>query len=158
MPKTVIVPIKSSIVFTILLIGMGIMQTELKENPQKIMIGFATFVLLLKIFKVENLATIFFYILLTVLFYNTLFMIIGYIVHQLNPNAGWVNIDGERQRVMNWNWIWGVLGGLIFSPILVYKYHKSIKRNKILEMIFVGIFIIVSILIYLIFEMDLKIL
>ena len=42
---------------------MGFTQTELKENPQKIMIGFGVIILLLKIFKEEKLSTILFYIL-----------------------------------------------------------------------------------------------
>ena len=41
-------------IFTILLIGMGITQTGLKENPQKVMIGFGAILLILKILKEES--------------------------------------------------------------------------------------------------------
>jgi len=118
------------IIFTILLIGMGYTQIGLKENPQKIMIGFGGILLILKIFKEEDFSTIMFYILIGILLYDVILMGIGYFVHNLNPDAGWIEIDGEKRRVMNMNSIWGVLGGIILSPIIVRKYHKSVNRNK----------------------------
>lgn len=141
------------IIFTILLIGMGFTQTGLKENPQKIMIGFGGILLILKIFREENLSTLMFYILIGILLYVAIFIGIGYIVHKLNPDAGWIEINGERQRVMNMNWIWGVLGGIILSPIIIRKYHKSINRNKILELIFVAFFVIITTIIYVKYEL-----
>ncbi len=137
-----------AILFMILIIGVGFAQIGLKENPQRIMIGFGMITLILKFFKQEKVSTILFSFLIGVLLCVVIFIGIEFFVHKLNPNAGWVEVDGKKRRVMDMNWVWGILGGIIISPIITIKYYKSVNKNKILELIFLILFIIVTTIIY----------
>ena len=67
----------------------------------------------------------------------------------INPEDGWItDSNGEKQRVMQMNWIWGVFLGLLLSPILVTLYQRRIKRNTSLEIAFTTVFILVTAIIY----------
>lgn len=67
----------------------------------------------------------------------------------IDPEDGWItDSNGEKQRVMQMNGIWGVFLGLLLSPILVTLYQRRIKRNTSLEIAFTTVFIIVTAVIY----------
>lgn len=76
-------------------------------------------------------------------------MLLYHITNMINPTDGWVvDSSGARQRVMQLNWVWGVFAGLILSPLIVILYHKKVQRNKMLEIAFVGVFVLVTAVFY----------
>lgn len=85
-----------------------------------------------------------FYALLGLLLYIVYFSVVLAIVDLLNPNDGYVMIEGERKNVMKTNWIWGAFAGIILSPLTVLAYHRVNKRNIWLEAGLAGGFIIIS--------------
>lgn len=141
-----------AVIFTLLLIGMGTSQTHMKKNPQIILMGLGGILLLLKVAKENKVSSVLFYILLGVLCYDLIFMLTNHVAYTLNPDAGWTEVDGKRYRVMNYTWVWGVIAGLILSPILLIIYRKSVQRNQLLEGIFVALFLMSSCLIFYINE------
>jgi hypothetical protein len=94
-----------------------------------------------------------FYILLGLMLYINIFILTTLIVNKINPDDGWfIESNGERHRVMQMNWVWGVLLGVIFSPLTTILYHKKIQRNKVLEVSLTTIFIVVTAIIYIKYE------
>ncbi|MEO0687006.1 MAG: hypothetical protein AAFY76_18660, partial [Cyanobacteria bacterium J06649_11] len=137
-----------SLLFVILLLGMGITQMNLKEAPQQVLIGFGAILLFLKILQERRVSTIMLYLLMSIMTYVSISILAGYLTSVLHPDAGWIEVNGERRRVMNMNWIFGSVLGLILSPVLVWKYSKTVIRNSVLELSFVTVFVVLSTLIY----------
>ena len=54
----------------------------------------------------------------------------------------------KRHGVMDFSWIWGVLTGIILSPLTVLFYYKMKKRVKWLEVSFTIIFLLVILINY----------
>lgn len=94
--------------------------------------------LLKKPFKIRLL----FYILLGIMLYINILVLTTEIVNLINPDDGWT-ADGHR--VMQMNWVWGVLPGLVLPAYAIFIYHKKIQRNNILEIIFTILFILLTI-------------
>jgi len=137
-----------SILFAGLLAGTGVMQTNLKSQPQiyLMVLGIVVLVSLFtkKFFKIP----IPFYILLGIMLYVNIFMVTNFIADLLNPNDGWMEHQGEKRRVMGMNWVWGIFTGFILSWMMVLFYHKKIQKNKVLEIVFVAVFILTTFIIY----------
>jgi drug/metabolite transporter (DMT)-like permease len=140
------------LIFAGLIIGTGFMQTHLKNEPQIYMLLFG-FLTLGCLFAKQPKTSIPFYILLGSMLYVNIFIFTNLIVNKINPYDGWfIESNGERHRVMQMNWIWGVLFGVIFSPLTTILYHKKLHRNKVLEVSLITIFIVVTAIIYIKYE------
>jgi len=141
------------LIFAGLIIGTGFMQTQLKNEPQIYMLLFGFLTLGCLFAKQPFKTSIPFFILLGSMLYINIFILTTLIVNTFSPDDGWfIDGNGERHRVMQMNWIWGVLFGLIFSPLTIILYHKKIHRNKVLEIILTTIFIVVTAIIYIKYE------
>ena len=141
------------LLFVGLIIGTGFMQTQLKNGPQIFMLLFGLFTLGSLFAKQPFKTPIPFYILLGVMLCINIFILTSLIVSTLMPDNGWVvDNNGERHRVMSMSWMWGVLAGLVISPVVVFLYHRKIQRNKILEISLTTVFIISTAIIYITHE------
>ena len=139
----------TGLLFVGLIIGTGFMQTQLKNEPQIYMLLFGLMTLGSFFAKQPFTTSIPFNILLGIMLYINIFILTNIIVNTISPDDGWfVDKNGERHRVMQMNWIWGVLSGLILSPLTIVLYHKKIERNKALEVSLTTIFIILTAIIY----------
>ncbi len=145
--------ILTGFLFAALIIGTGIMQTELKNIPQVLMLLFGLLTLGSLVAKQPFKTSILFYILMGVMLFISIFILTNLIVNTILPDDGWViDNNGERYRVMSMNWMWGVLAGLVISPAVVFLYHRKIQRNKVLEISLTAIFIISTSIIYITHE------
>lgn len=135
--------------FMLLIIGSNMIQSGLKNDIQ----------LYLILFGLVSLASLFsngafktklpFYILLGIMLYVNIFMLTNYVVNKLQADNAWItDNNGQKHRIMQWQWLWGALSGIIISPLLVLFYHTKIKSNKIIERAYIIMFISASILIY----------
>ena len=141
------------LLFIGLVIGTAIVQTHLKNKPQIIMIGFGLLTLASLFARKPFKTSIPFYILLGTMIYINVFIVTNFFLNVISPDDGWVvDNNGERNCVMQMNWIWGVLSGTIISLLTILVYHKFIKRNRLLEISLTTIFITVTIIIYVIYE------
>jgi hypothetical protein len=137
------------LVFTGLIIGTGFMQTQLKNEPQIYMLLFGLLTLGSLFAKQTFKTSIPFYLLLGTMLYINIFILTNQIVNIISPDHGYVvDSNWERHRVMQMNWIWAVLTGLVLSPLTIILYHKKIQRNKALEISFTTAFIISTAIIY----------
>jgi hypothetical protein len=137
------------LLFTGLIIGTGFMQTQLKNEPQIYMPLFGLLTLGSLFAKQPFKTSIPFYLLLGTMLYINIFILTNQNVNIISPDHGYVvHSNWERHRVMQMNWIWGVLAGLVLSPLTIVLYHKKIQRNKALEISFTTVFIILTAIIY----------
>lgn len=110
---------------------------DIKERAQIILLVLCLITLLTQIVKKPFNTSIFFYFLLGILIFTNLFFLSNIIIGKINPNDGWsADSFGVRQKVMSINWIWGILSGIIITPILITNYNKRVHRNKIIEISF----------------------
>lgn len=141
------------LVFSGLIVGTGFMQTDLKNKPQVYMLLFGLLTLGSLFAKQPLKTSIPFYILLGTMLYINIFILTNLVVNATSPDDGWVlDSNGTRRRVMQMNWIWAVLAGLVLSPLTIILYHKKTQRNKALEILFTTVFIILSAIIYIKYE------
>ncbi len=137
------------LLFTSLIIGTAFMQTKLRDDPQVYMLLFGLLTWVSLFAKRTFLTSIPFYILLGVMLYMNIFMQTYQLSNFINPNDGWVvDSSGERQRVMQLNWVWCILAGLVLSPLIIILYHKKAQGNKVVEIAFVSVFVLVTAIIY----------
>ena len=137
------------LLFAGLIIGTGFMQTQLKNEPQIYMLLFGLLTLGSLFAKQTFKTSIPFYLLLGTMLYINIFILTNQIVNIISPDHGYVvDSNWERHRVMQMNWIWAVLTGLVLSPLTIILYHKKIQRNKALEISFTAIFTILTAIIY----------
>lgn len=142
------------LLFSGLLIGMGLTQTHLKSMPQIIIFLFGVLTLGSLSIKSSFINSIPFYVVLLVMLYINIYLFTNLIVDLIHPYQGWTtNSDGTVNRRMNTNWIWGIFISFILSPLAVIFYHKKIERNKVLEISFITIFIILTAIIYIKYEL-----
>lgn len=145
--------ILTGLLFAGLVIGTGFMQAGLKALPQVFMLLFGLFTLGSLFAKQPYKTPIPFYILMGVMLYINIFILTSLIINTIMPDDGWiVDSNGERHRVMPMNWMWGVLVGLVISPVAIFLYHRKMKRNKVLEISLTTIFIILTAIIYIAHE------
>ena len=138
-----------ALLFIGLLICTGYTQFDLKKEPQIYMLLFGILTLVSLFAKPPFRTGLPFFILLGVMCYISIFVLNIEIMNIINPEDGWItDSNGEKQRVMRMNWIWGVFLGLLLSPILVTLYQRRIKRNTSLEIAFTTVFILVTAIIY----------
>ena len=137
------------LLFTGLIIGTGFMQTQLKNEPQIYMLLFGLLTLGSLFAKQPFKTSIPFYLLLGTMLYINIFILTNQIVNIISPDHGYVvDSNWERHRVMQMNWIWGVLAGIVLAPLTIILYHKKTQRNKALEISFTAIFTILTAIIY----------
>jgi sterol desaturase/sphingolipid hydroxylase (fatty acid hydroxylase superfamily) len=139
------------LIFIALLFGTTYLQTTigLKDEPQGGMLIFSGLTLLTFLIRQDKIATVLFYIIFGTMLYINFFLLTNEIIDILNPDRGWIEIDGERRRVMDVSWVLGVIVGLLLAPLTVLLYHKKIKRNRMVEIATTTIFLIVTTIIYL---------
>jgi len=137
------------IIFAGLIIGTALLQNDLKNEPQITMFIFGIMTIASFFAKVPFKTSVPFYILLGTMIYINVFILTNLFVNIISPDDGWVvDSTGQKHRVMQMNWIWGVLSGIVFASISILIYHKLIKRNRILEISLTTIFVIVTIVIF----------
>lgn len=135
-------------IFALLLNGTLITYTQLKILPQIQMLILSLFTLLAFFSKNQTLPTILFYTLLTIMLYINYFMLTTWLIDMIYPDRGWVDIDGEKRKIMDMSWLWSVLVGFVFSVITLYVYHTANVRNRALEILMATIFILIAVLIF----------
>ena len=141
------------LLFAGLLVGTGIMQTHLKNNPQLFMLIFGGLTLTSFITKQNIITTWLFYILIGTMLYINYFMLTNLIIDLVNPDRGWVEFEGERHRVMDMSWIWGVILGFILSPLTIILYHREKVRNRSIEIGVTSLFLALTTVIYIVYEL-----
>ena len=138
-----------AVLFAALLIGTGIMLTQLKNKPQVYLLLFGLLTLGSLIFTRPIKTSIPFYLLLGIMLYVNLFIVILLLVNVINPNDGlFIDSNGETQYVMAMNWIWGAFIGAILAPFAIYQYHKKVSRNKVLEIGLTSAFVLLTAILY----------
>lgn len=145
--------ILTGLIFAGLITETGFMQTQFKKEPQIYMLLFGLLTLGSLFTKQSFKASIPFYILLGTMIYINIFILTNLIINIISPDDGYiVDSDGEKRRVMQLSWMWGVLAGLILSPLTIVLYHKKVRKNKMLEISLTTIFIILTAIIYIKYE------
>lgn len=140
------------IVFAGLLIGTAILQTYLKNKPQIFMLVLGTLTFSSFVFRKKLISTILFSIILGVMLYVNLFLLTNFIIDIFSSDKEWRNVDEVRHRGMDMNWIWGVLAGIILSPLILLLYHTSKLRSSVIEAGVTALFVITTTVIYIIYE------
>ncbi|SEL31370.1 hypothetical protein SAMN04488505_10213 [Chitinophaga rupis] len=126
--------------FAGLLIGSAYIQTDLKNKPQIFMLLFGALTLISFFTKYETVSTTLLYLLLgALLFMDYCFFTI------------W--IDGIISIHPDWTGIYGMLTGLILSPLTILFYHKIKRRNRKMEVAVITIFMFVTAIIYVKYEL-----
>ena len=142
-------PILIGLLFTILIIVNIIFQINLKNNIQLFIIIISFLILISQLTKRSAKISILFYILLGTLFYSNIFVISFYLIDLINPYDGLDTYNnGEKFRVMQTNWIWSVLLGIILSPWAIFQYNKIKPRYRILEISLTLVFILSTTILY----------
>ena len=137
------------LLFVGLVIGTAMMQGHLKSGPQLLMLVFALIVLASLLAGKHFKTPVLFYLFIGAMVFTNVFMLTTHLANVINPDIGWiVDSNGVRQRVMNMTWIWGVLSGLILAPLAILAYHKFIKRQPILEISTVVLFLVLTTMVY----------
>jgi hypothetical protein len=126
-----------ALVFALLLIETCINLNGIKSGPQLILLLFGGVTLTAIIIKQNVLSRTLFYIILGLIFYINYFELINWIMGFIDPNRGWALDNNEVRlgKVMDMTWIWGLLLGLILSPLTVLLYHKVIHKNRTVEIL-----------------------
>ncbi len=140
------------IVFAGLLIGTAVLQTHLKNKPQIFMLVLGVLTFSSFVFRKKLIATILFSIILGIMLYVNLFLLTNFIVDTVNPDKEWGDLDEVRHRGMDMNWIWGVQAGIILSPLILFFYHISKLRSRMIETVVTALFVITTMVIYIIYE------
>lgn len=137
------------LLFVGLVIGTAMMQVHLKSGPQLLMLVFGLIVLASLLAGKHFKTPVPFYLFIGAMVFTNAFMLTTHFANVMNPDSGWiVDSNGVRQRVMNMTWIWGVLSGLILTPLAILVYHKFIKRQPILEISTTVLFLVLTAMVY----------
>lgn len=140
------------IVFAGLLTGTAILQTHLKDKPQIFMLVLGILTFSSFVFRQNRIATILFSIILGVMLYVNLFLVTNFIVDILNTDKDLGELSEMRHRGMDMNWIWGVMVGIILSPLILIFYHINKLSNRMIETVTTVLFLTTTIVIYIIYE------
>lgn len=143
------------LIFLGLLAGTGIMQTHLKNNPQIAMLVFGAITLVSFFTQKKNISTILFFALLGTMLFVNYCILTDRIIDLINPNRGWIEFEGKKQKVMDLSWIWSVISGLFFSPLTLFLYQKKKMRNRAMEIAVTILFLVTTFAVYIIYEMHL---
>ena len=138
-----------ALLFLGLVIGTAMMQGHLKNGPQLLMLVFGLVTVASLIARKHFKTPVFFYLFLGAMVFLNVFMLTTHLANVLNPESGWIiDSNGVRQRVMNMTWIWGVLSGLILTPLAILAYHRFVQRKPILEISLTVVFLVVTTIVY----------
>ncbi len=136
-------------IFLLILFPSGILQSHLKGNPQVFLLVLSILTLLAFYSEYHKISTFLFYILLFVVLYMSYFVLIDWVMHQLDPP----NKFEKRRPSMDLSGL--VYGFFAIFPALisVILYHKTNQRNKILEKFFLFFYSVLTFLLFLINEL-----
>lgn len=138
----------SGLLFAALILGSGFIHGQLKSELTVFVLLFVLVILGSLVGKPPLKSSIPFYFFLGTLLFIHIFFLTNFIVSTIFPMDGLViDTNGEKQRVMQMNWVWGFIAGLVLSPLTVFLYHKKIKQNKVLEILLTTLFIILTVII-----------
>ncbi len=140
------------LLFVGLLLGTGVVQTHLKKEPQLYMLLLGLLTLASFFVRLPFKTPVLFYILLATMLYTTIFLCTHLLLNAMSSNEGWV-VSAENHRLMQSNYIVGLLSGLVLSPLILILYHKKAPRNKRLEISLTAIFSIITAIIYIKYEL-----
>ncbi len=129
-----------------LLVLIAFTQIYLKNSVAIWML--ATGLLTILLYKIERgfMFTLLFYLVLFIMLFANFFVVINIVNDKLNTAKLAVS---ETRPTMQMNWMYGVFGSFILTPIALIAYHLTIKRNKKMELIFIAIFTIQTFIIHL---------
>lgn len=140
-----------SLFFSGLLAGTWFVQTSLKTTPLLAMLAFSAFTLFSFFSKQLNMALPLFLVLLSGMLFINFMLLTDGVMGVLYPDKGWVEVDGEKQSVMDMSWIAGLIVSVVLTPITVWLYHYKSNRNIALEMICTLMFVFMTLAVFLIF-------
>ena len=140
--------ISTELLFIFMNFGTGFMLSNLKTDVLVIMLVLG-FLALSSILVKSFTTSIIFYLFLAMMIFINIIFIKNVVIDNPNSFDIWsIYTDTEKISDIPNNIVWGVLIGLVLSPILVFFYHKKIHRNQYLEVAFTVIFIVVTILLF----------
>ena len=140
--------ISTELLFIFMNFGTGFMLSNLKTDVLVIMLVLG-FLALSSILVKSFTTSIIFYLFLAMMIFINVIFIKNVVIDNPNTFDIWsIYTDTEKISDIPNNIVWGVLIGLVLSPILVFFYHKKIHRNQYLEVAFTVIFIVVTILLF----------
>jgi len=79
-------------------------------------------------------------------------LLTNFIVDAISSKKEWVEINGVMRRQMNMDWIWGVLVGIVLSPLMLIVYNKARPKHRIMEVVTTTMFLVITTVVYLIYE------
>ena len=142
-------PILVGLLFAVVITVNISFQINLKNNIQLLIIIISLSILISQLTKQSAKISILFYILLGTMFFSNIFMISDYLIAFINPNDGWrIYNSGEKYRVMQINWIWATIIGIILSPYGLFQYYKKMPKYRILEILLTIVVILSTIILY----------
>lgn len=141
--------IATELLFIFMNFGTGFMLSNLKTDVLVIMLVLG-FLALSSILVKSFTTSIIFYLFLGMMIFINVIFVKNVVIDNPNSFDIWsIYTDSEKISDIPNNIVWGVLLGLVISPVLVFFYHKKIHRNQYLEVAFTVIFIVVTILLFL---------
>lgn len=118
--------------YLLLLVFWLMIQTKLKEMPQVAVLLLAIAIVSMNLLKSLTLFRIFHFVLLMILAYSFVFQSVYLLWDLINPNRGWIEVDGEVVRAMDMSAILVVPLSFIAALILAaVNFNKN--RNKSVE-------------------------
>ena len=140
--------ISTELLFIFMNFGTGFMLSNLKTDVLVIMLVLG-FLALSSILVKSFTTSIIFYLFLAMMIFINVIFIKNVVIDNPNTFDIWsIYTDTEKISDIPNNIVWGVLIGLVLSPVLVFFYHKKIHRNQYLEVAFTVIFIVVTLLLF----------
>ena len=145
--------ILTGLVFVGLLIIFCSLLTHLKKAPQVFILAFSILTLISFYPGRNSISTILFTLLLGTMIFVAYCALTNLVLDIVDPNRGWIEFEGQRRRVMDMSWIWGILVSGILTPLTLFIYHKYNFRNRIAEITLTSLFIISTTIIFIIYEL-----
>lgn len=137
-------------IFLGLILAKVFIRPEIKSDAELFLLFLSLITLLSLLFRQPYTTSIVFYILLGIILFENIFFVVDMFVNTFTPDSGEViESNGTRHRVMQMNWVWGVLCSLSLTPLIIFFYYKKKQQYKLLEIGLTVIFIIETAINYL---------
>lgn len=124
--------------FSLVLLGAAYMQIHLKPKAQLLVVMFAVVMLWFQYYGIRIL----FFLMFALVSATGYSMLLGKIYKFINPDDGWIIINGERERVMSSSWIPIFLISLVLA-LITFRYYNKYKNIK-LERVVVSALVVIS--------------
>ncbi len=131
-------------VFIGLLIGSATVQPPLKEEPQIIMLLFGGLTLASFFTKSRAISTVLFYLFIGILLFINYTVLTIIIITKINP------VNSSPNVLYGF---WSFLLALFLSPFTIIIYHRLQMRNRIIEIAGTAIFILITTIVYMKYEL-----